>query len=346
MHCIGIFMKSKKSKKIKFIIILILFFFIIPVFLFEIIGQMFVFKHKLYFINDVAHRMDPSKYDDVNSDGIRSDVEADEFMPEDVNIIFLGDSFVYGYKLNSDQSVPHQLETKLRALYPNKKINIANFGWVSSSPLLSYDLLKDIGKKYHPDYVILGVDMTDIHDDIKYKCLIERKGIYNLLDVVPITFLAIQKALSKGRFDSLHETIFRFPARRFFASDKPLSETRHYFSDIQSNIDLINQFTTETLGAKFRLFVFPRTYQYSDKECPNNWEKAEYKLLGEYALEPFKYFSEIKALKEYPIDSLLLDFKSAQIKPTSFNDDPHWNEAGVKVVVDAIYRACVKDNWF
>jgi len=66
----------------------------------------------------------------------------------------------------------------------------------------------------------------------------------------------------------------------------------------------------QTLEAKFILLLFPRGYQYSEKESPNNWEKSEYQILGPYAHEPFKYFEEIKQNVDYPIHSLLSDFQN------------------------------------
>ena len=65
--------------------------------LFEFIGQKLIFRHKLYFVNDVDHRMEPYSEADINGDGIRSLVEADAFPADDQNIVFLGDSFVYGW---------------------------------------------------------------------------------------------------------------------------------------------------------------------------------------------------------------------------------------------------------
>ena len=62
--------------------------------LYEVIGQNFIFKHKLYFANDVDHRLKPGSKADINSDGIRSMVEASEFHEEDLNMIPLGDSFI------------------------------------------------------------------------------------------------------------------------------------------------------------------------------------------------------------------------------------------------------------
>ena len=326
--------------------ILLLFVIFVIIIIYEIVGQNFLYKGELYFVHDVAHRMKPKSKPDINSDGIRSIVEADSFHKEDLNIILLGDSFIYGVRLPYNKSIPYLLETKARTLHPEKKINVANFGWISSSPLLSLQLLKDIGKKYNPDIVMLAIDMTDFHDDIKYSRFFEKTGIYRALDFIPITIVTFRKVILKLRLESLHEVIFGFPVRRFFITDKPLSDTQPSISYIRENIEKINEYSKKELGAKFMLLVLPRSYQYSDKESPNNWEKSEYQVLGPFAHEPFKYFEQIKNDVDYPIYSLLPDFQNSTIFPTVFDDDPHWNETGNHIAVDAIYKYCLKERYF
>ena len=91
------------------VFIIILFILFVPIILFEFVGQNYLYKGAFYFVNDVAHRMKPKSKADVNSDGIRSIVEADSFHKEDLNIIFLGDSFVYGYNVHINKSIPYLL---------------------------------------------------------------------------------------------------------------------------------------------------------------------------------------------------------------------------------------------
>jgi hypothetical protein len=88
------------------------------------------------------------------------------------------------------------------------------------------------------------------------------------------------------------------------------------------------------------LFVFPRTYQYSNRESPRNWEASEYEPLGPHSEEPFRYFDELRRRAPYPIHSLLDDFRKTQVFPTAFDHDPHWNVAGAQVAADALYRYC------
>ena len=47
-------------------------------------------------VSNPDHRMTQVMNNDVNSDGVRSGSEANEFREEDFNIIVLGDSFVFG----------------------------------------------------------------------------------------------------------------------------------------------------------------------------------------------------------------------------------------------------------
>jgi hypothetical protein len=312
----------------------------------EIVGQT-VLSDRLYVVDDVDHRLKPGSAPDLNSDGIRSPRAPAEFGADGLNVIFLGDSFVYGDRLASSESIPAQFERIARRELGRGDIRVANFGWVSSSPLLSLRLLRDIGKKYHPRLVLLAVDMTDFGDEIKYRRLLERRGVYRLLGYTPVTLLSTRKVLSLiPALHGVHERVFGFPPRRFFITDRPLTETRHHFSHIQESIDGIFEYATHDLGATFVLFVFPRTYQYSSREAPRNWEASEYELLGPYGEEPFRYFEELRQRAPYPIYSLLDDFKKTDVFPTAFDDDPHWNPEGARVAAEAVYRYCLQASCF
>lgn len=319
----------------------------VTIFLFEAIGQLIVFRHKVNFINDVDHRMEPYSEPDLNGDGIRSTVEADHFPPQDQNIIFLGDSFVYGWNLEAPEAVPQQLEALARTLHPEAHINVANFGWVSSSPLLSYRLLKDIGAKYNPDVVLLAVDMSDFEDDLNYHKLLERPGVYRALDWTPMSFLAVKKLTRKLPWlKPLHEPVFGYPAQKFFVTANPWQEMLPYYQQIRSSIDAIAEYSEQELGAKFVLLLFPRSYQYSDRESPENWEAEHYEVLGPYAQEPFAYFDSIRDEVDYPIYSLLRDFQDTDVFPTCFDFDPHWNAEGSRVAAEAVYRDCLEVGCF
>lgn len=277
-----------------------------------------------------------------NSDSLRCPHEAEDFVPEGTNIIFLGDSFTYGMLLKPKQCFPFLVERRLTNRFKKKDIKVANFGWVSSSPLLSARRLESIGEKYSPDLVVLCVDMTDFRDDIRWKAMLERKGMYGVIGSFPIATTAIQRIWPtsiKRLFGWLNPEI---PQKRFFMSEQPLEETRPLLADIEQNIGRINDWCNER-GVRFAVIVLPRTYQYSDRESPENWEKGEYTVLGPHSLEPFRFFEELSERVDYPIHSLLETFQETDIFPTSFEDDPHWNPEGAKLAASEINRIVTKE---
>jgi hypothetical protein len=181
--------------------------------------------------------------------------------------------------------------------------------------------------------------MSDIQDDVKYEKLIERKGIFALVPVIPVTLMGLRKTLSLIPYRyGPHELLFGFPARPFFASDEPLEKTVSYFRYIRRNIDAIHAYCRDVLKVPFALFILPRAYQYSARECPNNWERRQYTPLGPYVSEPFRYFDQMRKQVDYPVHSLLPDFLASTEFPTCFDDDPHWNPTGNRIAATAIYR--------
>ena len=320
--------------------------FIVALVLFEFLGQWVFFRDKLYFVNDVDHRMKPHSAPDINGDGIRSLREREDFHAPGHNVLFLGDSFVHGYRLPLEESVPHLLEGMANA-HRTESVRVANMGWISSSPYLSLRLLEDLGAAYQPDVVLFALDMSDFEDDAKYRRLIERPGIYRHLDTAPITLLALKQILRKtGPLQPLHERVFGYPARRFFVTAGPREEYLPYYEEVRRNIEAMHRYTTEELGARFFLFLFPRSYQYSERESPRNWEARHYEALGPYALEPFAYFDDIQDELPFPVISLLGDFQRTEVFPTCYENDPHWTAAGSQVAAEAVYRACLREGCF
>jgi hypothetical protein len=110
--------------------------------------------------------------------------------------------------------------------------------------------LKDISKKYKPDIVILAIDMTDFHEDIIYLRLLEKKGMYWLVGVIPITCVLFNKVISRVN-NSLYKLVFGLPSGEFLITDRPLSETLPYFSHIRKSIENINAFCKTELNVKF-----------------------------------------------------------------------------------------------
>ena len=137
----------------------------------------------------IDHRMRPDG-EEINSDSIRFRGEAGSIDVDDFNIVFMGDSFTYGLHLEYEDAVPYATEQHLASRKCDTQVRIVNFGWPSSSPLLSVRLLRDIGHMYYPDLVVYMLDMTDFDDDLNYEArFIDRRGPQVLPSAVVSTLL-------------------------------------------------------------------------------------------------------------------------------------------------------------
>ncbi|MCF7837813.1 MAG: hypothetical protein K9N49_04215 [Candidatus Marinimicrobia bacterium] len=309
---------------------------------------------------DVDHRMKPDGRE-VNLDGIRFKGSPLDLRADDFNIIFLGDSFTYGMKLPYDASVPYALERLAAQRHCAPPVRAVNFGWVSSSPLLSYRLLMDIGRKYQPDLVVLLLDMTDFHDDLKYAHKINaREGVKlsssllldNTLDRWLLRWMPMSTLRQlKEQFRQAHharqthgETILSLEMR-YFPTNIPLAESRPYFEQgVMANLKALAVYCRQHLGVPFAVVLVPRAYQYSEREVPRDYEAHLYTIRGEHTRNPNRYFAEVKDRLPYPFLDLLPTFEAAGTFPLFFEDDPHWNADGAQLAAGAIFEFLVRES--
>ena len=292
--------------------------------------------HNYYFVLDVDHRFPGHNAGlNTNADGIRTPREASAFRAADLNILFLGDSYTYGLGVTGEEAFPAVTAGILRERLGRNDVEAANFGWPSSSPLLAARQFEDIGARYHPDVVLFAFDMTDFHDDLMYQRMLDRHGLYWWYDKIPITLRTLEKR-APDLFARLYASANRgLPRRRFFATELPLDSTRHLLGPVVKNLERIAR-DARDMGAEFAVLLLPRSFQYSDQESPDNWEKAEYTVLGPYSREPFRWFDSIEGELSFPVVSLLPAFEHTTVFPTCLLDDPHWNADGHRVAAEAI----------
>jgi hypothetical protein len=275
---------------------------------------------------------------EYNRDLLRCKYQPEEFDEQGLNVVLLGDSFTVGYRLRkAEQTSANKLEWMLREQHPERDVKVANFGWVSSSPVLSWRRLATIGDAYHPDYVVMCVDMTDFHDDIKWQNMLDRRGIYWFFDRIPMTLKFLAVNLPQVFEWWHHGSLPNMPEDRYFVVNAPLEETRPKLEQITRSLARIHQWCHER-GAEFIVVVLPRSFQFSARESPHNWEVSHYDVLGPWALEPFRFFEELRVKVGYPIYSLLEDFRNTDLFPVCFDDDPHYNENGTTVAARGIFR--------
>jgi hypothetical protein len=305
----------------------------------------------------VDHRLKPDGKH-VNSDGIRFQGEASDVKEEEFVILFLGDSFTFGTRLLNRRTYPRAFQAFVNQSECTAPVRTINFGWPSASPLLSLRLLRQIGYKYKPDLVVYSLDVTDFHDDLRYERDLRNAGDYEvdssrLLQQFidrKLPWLNVYLADATGLSGLLRPRQPRnadgsgdepeFPADRFFVTKYPLDEVRAWIErGVMKNLAAIHDFATGTLGVPMVLVIYPRAYQYSDREAPKNWEARAYETLGPFVREPFRYFEEVADRLPYPVVNLLPAFETSRTFPLYLEDDPHWNPDGARLAARTAARA-------
>jgi hypothetical protein len=308
-----------------------------------------------YYALDLDHRPRPYTHGG-NEDGVYTSRPASAFTREGFNIICLGDSFTANRHLEPEDRWPDRLETLLRRRCAGSEIRVANFGWISSSPVLEARRLREIGARYHPALVVQAVDMSDFHDDLRATARIRAlklEGGGGQVTLAQAMGVAMSRLLGtedygewlRARAAAAGPRPARpeIPARRYFPLFQRLSVSEPYLETTWAAI-LETERLAHALGARFALLVLPRYQQYNRSEAPRDREKSAFPASDEFVLEPIRFFEERRRVAAFPIHSVREEFLHAGVFPTCREDDPHWNAAGNRVTAEAVARLLDADG--
>ena len=294
---------------------------------------------------DVDHR--PRAFPGVaNEDGVKPDRPASSYTSEQFNIVFLGDSFTAGEGLSEgEEPFPAHLERLLVGRSP--EVRVANFGYLSSSPVLQERQLKQLGERYAPDLVLQAFDMSDFKDDLHYTELLGDRRTPRDANIFRVMELRFSLALGVADFRHWWWEQLRFvdetPVKgwmytekdRFFAMKQPLESSRPLLATTWAAILGAHE-EAERLGAGYALFVLPRYQHFNAAECPEDWETPWFEGTEGYLDEPFRYFEEQGEAAAFPVHSLLDAFRESGVFPVVLPDDPHYNATGHRVAAEAL----------
>jgi lysophospholipase L1-like esterase len=290
---------------------------------------------------DVDHRLRPNPLMGINEDGIRTQRRAADFTDDTYNVVFLGDSFTFGLNVEAASTFPEQVgrlwagpgasnkASRGAGGDDGREVRVANFGWTSSSPILSLRLLRDIGEKYSPDLVVLCLDLSDFQDDIRYERMLrEQSG----LTLSPTLFVLRQLGLDRLSGEGSARDA---PDDRLFLANQPLDRVRPHLALTEQAIGDIAEHSRSVLNADFVLVGLPRGFMYDAREHPN-WRRRDWNALGPHRLGMFEWLGELADRVDYPVLPLLGAFSDADAFPTCFGNDPHYNARGHRIAARAI----------
>ena len=290
----------------------------------------------------------------TNEDGVYSRLGPGDFRDDDFNVICLGDSFTANPHLPEEVRWPTLLERLLQARMTGGRVRVANFGWVSSSPVLQARQLREIGAKYKPHLVVQAFDMTDFHDDLVARERLARIGAAGGGEVSIFHAFAVgaSLALAVDDYGQWLRERFRWtrpdgvpavPGQRYFFLFEPPEASEPYFRESWEAI-LETERRAREMGARYVLFVLPRYQQYDPRESPRDPERRVFPDDAPGLLVPFAYFARQARMAAFPVHSLREDFLANPAFPKCRSDDPHWNAEGNRVAAEAIERHLVDDG--
>jgi len=290
----------------------------------------------------------------TNEDGVYSHLGASDFRDEDFNVICLGDSFTANPHLPDEVRWPTRLERLLQPRVPGRKVRVANFGWVSSSPVLQARQLREIGAKYKPDLVVQAFDMTDFHDDLVARERLARIGAGGGGKVTIFRAFGVGASLALGVEDYgqwLRERLRwarpdgppPVPGPRYFFLFEPREASEPYFR-VSWEAILETEGLARRMGARHALFVLPRYQQYDPRESPRDPERRVFPVDAQGLLVPFEYFARQARTAPFPVHALREDFLADPVFPKCRADDPHWNAEGNRVAAEAVDRQLLADG--
>lgn len=81
-----------------------------------------------------------------------------------IRVVAVGDSFTQGYGVDASESYPRLLEDLLQRRDPAHRYEVVNLGVPGTNPLDYLGNLRDVGLRYQPDVVLVGLMANDVQD--------------------------------------------------------------------------------------------------------------------------------------------------------------------------------------
>jgi len=263
-----------------------------------------------------------SFYSKTNLLGLRESRELlEEENPEIVRIFFVGDSFVFGLGVNQDKTIPILLEKKLNETLSGQKFEVINLG-VPGYNIALENKYFDRFKKFEPDVVLVGVNVTDMAPFIKDNC--RNINNYKCIVDLPECFQE-DKSIFDESFGNLK--IYQFFNGRvgYFFSDKRLKDweiEKNSLSELISKIKALN--------ATPVIVIIPTPDVFTNTE----FVKQQHKLIGDFAKDQGVLTIDLT-------DKVLKIAKEKQL----YNrwTDSHFNEEGTDLAAEEIAKILEKE---
>jgi lysophospholipase L1-like esterase len=275
----------------------------------------------------------------INSEGLRDYEHRKDKDSTTFRILVLGDSITFGLGVNIDESYPKLLEAMLNQNLTGgaqKKYEVINAGVDGYGTAQEYLYLQELGNRYRPDLVIVGLNYNDVGDvmtgipfTFTKTRIVEHFYVLSYLKSLRILLKKMKKIYSKG----LPMGFFQIYQDQYTPEfEKGLLKTKEYLVKIRD--------FSYSMGSKMHIFIIPLCFELGRSE----WEKRRFGHL--YSDEFFdknmhkcsEIFTEFGKVEKIPTLPLLPIFRKSKEGPFYFARDMHWNKKGHRLAAESIYN--------
>ncbi len=292
----------------------------------------------------------------INGQGMRDDREREiaEF-PETYRIAVLGSSFTLGMGVELQESFPKLLENKLQEEFPEKRIEVLNFGVQNYNPEEQYLALLTKVRAYSPDLVVMSFPVTtalrqprllraegEEGGKLKYHPPSPPSGQLKLRQYFVrhshawsfAAYLMNSNKLTRslmqglGIFKEKNKTLFGVP------------DSEYYNAALQANVDLISRAAgfARGNGMGFLVAIIPLREQVDGRKF--NESQQNFPLENFLTLEqPVQDL--VRGLRDssVPTISYLETMREENENNTFYYEiDGHWNQAGQRRAAEMLFE--------
>jgi len=273
----------------------------------------------------------------INSEGLRDYEHQKDKDPNTFRILVLGDSFTFGVGVNLEDSYSKVLESMLNQSYDSggnkKKYEVINAGIEGFGTGQEYIYLEELGIRYKPDLVIVGLFSNDINDVMSEipNSTFTKTWLKNHLYV--LSYLRGLHKILLIRSKDVKTTFFQIYQEQYPPEFKAaIQKTKEYLMKVHD--------FSYSNGAKTLILIVPSCFEIDRLE----WDKKGFGRL--YSDDFFNknmskfsdIFTEFGKEKSVPTLTLLPTFRNSNIRPLYFTHDPHWTKEGHRLAAESIYN--------
>lgn len=276
----------------------------------------------------------------INSEGLRDVEHKDGKDPSSYRILVLGDSFTFGLGVDMEESYPKVLESMLNKnplLNGDKKrFEVINSGIQGFGTEQEFLYLKELGEKYKPDLVILGLYTNDINDVMKgIPSGYIRSSIKN--QIYFLSYLRGLQILLSKNFKEIKTEILQLYQDTYPPEfENAIRKTKEFEIKIRDY--------SASIGAKTMVIIIPLSLEIDRVE----WEKKGFGHLYKddfFSKNMTKFsdmFTEFGKINDIPTLPLLEPFRNSTIKPLYYTHDTHWNKDGHRLAAESMYNFLIE----